>query len=435
MIQNRAAWERGRTVGRYIINGGKPLRGLMDVHGAKNSALPIMAACLLSQGVCTIGNVPALSDVEIMAEILECSGAKASYAEGVLRIDSSCLADGEIPEPLMRKMRSSFIVVGPLLARLGRVKVTYPGGCAIGTRAIDLHLKGLARLGVTVRESYGSIEFVAKQLQGANIYLDYPSVGATENIMMAAVTAKGTTIISNAAREPEIVDLQNFLNRLGAKIAGAGTDQIRVDGVEELGSATYDIIPDRIVAGTLLVAAAATGGTITLQKVIPEHLTLATGKLVEMGAWIETGENWITVTGPERLGPVDKITTAPHPGFPTDMQPFFMAALAVADGVSIVTEMVFDGRFKHVDELRRMGANISIDNRAAIIRGVPELTGALVEATDLRAGAALTVAGLIAQGTTIIDCIEHVDRGYVSLEEQLRSLGADIRRTEGGVCS
>jgi UDP-N-acetylglucosamine 1-carboxyvinyltransferase len=420
-------------VEHYIVHGGKAISGTMAVQGAKNSALPIMAACILSPGKSILENVPRLTDVEVMAEIMETLGARVQWlGPSTLSVDCTRLDNWEVPEHLMRRMRSSFIVVGPLLSRFGRVRVTYPGGCAIGTRAIDLHLLGLERLGVEITPTQsGHIEFMGSRLQGTLIDLDLPSVGATENIMMAAVTARGTTVINNPAREPEIIDLQSFLNKLGAKVSGAGSDHIRIEGVRQLGVANHTIIPDRIVAGTLMVAAAVTGGELTLTDVVPGHLSVVIAKLTEMGANIETKADTIWISAPHRLNAVDKIRTAPYPGFPTDMQPQFMAALATCRGVSVLTERIFDGRFKHIDELRRMGANISVDDRTAIIRGVERLYGASVEATDLRAGAALVIAALGAQGVSTIEGVHHIDRGYVNFEKQLSALGASITRTNG----
>ncbi|HOC06919.1 MAG: UDP-N-acetylglucosamine 1-carboxyvinyltransferase [Bacillota bacterium] len=415
---------------RYVIQGGIALNGNLDVQGAKNSALPIMAACLLGNGASILDNVPALSDVAVMAQIMETIGAKVAWTgENQLRVDCTQLDNWAIPDYLMRRMRSSFIVVGPLLGRLGRVRVTYPGGCAIGTRAIDLHLQGLKKLGAKITTGpSGQIEFRASQLRGTFVDLDIPSVGATENILMAAVLAQGTTVINNPAREPEIVDLQSFLNKMGARVEGAGGDQIIIQGVDKLEPACHEIIPDRIVAGTLLVAAAVTGGRVTLHKVVPAHMSVVVAKLAEMGATIDVGKDYITLYAPEQLKSVEKIITAPYPGFPTDMQPQFMAALASAQGVGILTEKIFDGRFKHIDELRRMGANISVDGRTAIIRGVEKLRGASVEATDLRAGAALAIAALSAEGVTTLSGVQHIDRGYVNLEGQLAALGAKIYR-------
>lgn len=419
---------------RYIVHGGKAIFGALAVQGAKNSALPIMAACILSPGKSILENVPRLTDVEVMAEIMETVGAKVEWiGESTLSVDCSNLDNWEIPERLMRRMRSSFIVVGPLLSRFGRVRVTYPGGCAIGTRAIDLHLLGLEKLGASFTPNQsGHIEFRGSNLQGTLIDLDIPSVGATENIMMAAVAAQGATVINNPAREPEIIDLQYYLNNLGAKVSGAGSDHIVIEGVQELGIANHTIIPDRIVAGTLMVAAAVTGGNITLTNVVSGHLSVVIAKLTEMGAHIETTADTIRISAPVRLRAVDKIRTAPYPGFPTDMQPQFMAALATSQGASVLTERIFDGRFKHIDELRRMGANISVDDRTAIIRGVERLYGASVEATDLRAGAALVIAALGAHGVSTIEGVHHIDRGYVYLERQLKTLGAQITRTKGG---
>lgn len=422
---------------RYIVRGGKRLSGTLAVQGAKNSALPIMAACILSPGKTGLENVPRLTDVSVMADIMRTIGAKVSWTgKSQLAVDCTILNSWEVPEGLMRRMRSSFIVVGPLLSRFGRVNVTYPGGCAIGTRAIDLHLQGLEKLGAKYTPGKaGNLEFVAPELRGTHIDLDIPSVGATENIMMAAVTANGTTLINNPAREPEIVDLQLYLNKMGAKVSGAGGDQIVIDGVEKLRPVNHTIIPDRIVAGTLMVAAAVTGGDITLTNVVPNHLSVVIAKLTEMGAAVEAGKDSIRIIASQRLRAVDKIRTAPYPGFPTDMQPQFMAALTTARGVSVLTEKIFDGRFKHIDELRRMGANISVDDRTAIIRGVDRLHGASVEATDLRAGAALVIAALNASGVSVIEGVGHIDRGYMNLEHQLTLLGADIVREKGDFAS
>lgn len=415
---------------RYIIRGGNALAGNLAVQGAKNSALPIMAACILGSGASILDNVPRLSDIAVMSEIMETIGARVAWTDKTqLTVDCAALNNWTIPDYLMRRMRSSFIVVGPILSRLGRVRVSYPGGCAIGTRAIDLHLQGLQKLGVEISTGgSGQIEFRAGKLQGSFIDLDIPSVGATENILMAAVTARGTTIINNPAREPEIVDLQAFVNKMGAKVSGAGGDQIVIEGVDNLEAARHEIIPDRIVAGTLLVAAAVTGGNITLTQVVPAHLSVIIAKLAEMGADIRVGDNYVTLYAQGRLKSVDKIITAPYPGFPTDMQPQFMAALASARGVGVMTEKIFDGRFKHIDELRRMGANICVDGRTAIIRGVEKLNGASVEATDLRAGAALVIAALSAKGVSIMSGVQHIDRGYVAFEKQLAALGAQIVR-------
>lgn len=418
---------------RYIVAGGNPLSGTLAVQGAKNSALPIIAACILSPGRTVLHNVPQLTDIDVMLEILRTVGAKVVWQDqSTLSIDSSSLDNWRIPESLMRRMRSSFFVVGPLLSRFGQVRVTYPGGCAIGTRSIDLHLKGLEKLGVEIKPTQsGHIDFRGDNLRGASIDLDIPSVGATENIMMAAVTAQGTTVIRNPAREPEIVDLGNYLQKLGAQISGAGTDKIVIQGVTQLGESNHTIIPDRIVAGTLILAAAITGGEIVLTNVIPGHLSAVIAKLAEMGVSVDAGSDTLRVVAQDGLNPVDKIITAPYPGFPTDMQAQFMAALASARGVSVIVEKIFDGRFKHVNELRRMGANISVDERTAIVRGVDSLSGASVEASDLRAGAALVLAALGSKGITTVNGVWHIDRGYVALEKQLSSLGAKITREKG----
>lgn len=418
---------------RYTIHGHRVLSGTVRVQGAKNSALPIMAACILGNGTCALENVPALSDVKVMGQILETLGAKIAWVGNThLNVDCSNLTKWEIPDYLMRRMRSSFIVVGPLLGKLGRVRVTYPGGCAIGTRAIDLHLQGFKKLGAEITMGpAGEIEFRASKLHGALIDLDLPSVGATENLLMAAVTAVGTTVINNPAREPEIVDLQLFLNKMGARVSGAGGAQIVIEGVPRLIVADHPIIPDRIVAGTLLVAVATTGGNLTLKGVKPSHLSVVIAKLADMGAVIHVSDDTITLKSQGSLRATEKIITAPYPGFPTDMQPQFMAALASARGVGMLTEKIFDGRFKHIDELRRMGACIDVDGSTAIIRGT-KLRGASVEATDLRAGAALVIAALVAEGITTVRGVEHIDRGYVALEEQLAAIGATITKERWG---
>jgi UDP-N-acetylglucosamine 1-carboxyvinyltransferase len=415
----------------FLVKGGKPLQGSLRIHGAKNAALPVMAACLLSPGTCRIENIPLLSDVLTMARIFEAVGCSSEFKDGVLTANCANLCSGVVPKFLMREIRSSIIVVGALLARQGYALVSRPGGCEIGRRNIDLHIKGLKALGAELEDKGGNLLFTAKRLIGSTIYLDYPSVGATENIMLAAVTAQGITYIDNAAREPEIIDLQVFLNRLGGRVTGAGTNQIRIDGVSKLGDAQHSIIPDRIVAGTMMVAAALTGGDVTLLDVVPGHLTVAAAKLREMGAQVEFNGDWVRVGSFALLEAVDKIRTAPHPGFPTDLQAQFMAALATAKGVSRIEEMVFESRYKHVDELLKMGANISAGKEIATIIGVSKLYGATVTATDLRAGAALVIAGLAAQGTTTVTQIHHIDRGYVALEDQLTALGADIRRVKG----
>lgn len=410
-----------------IINGGKRLTGKVRVNGSKNATLPIMAASLLFDGTTVIKGVPSLRDVFVMKEVLNYLGAKVEQQGDTFHIDASKVKPLEISEKLMRKMRASGLVLGSLLARFGRAFISYPGGCDIGSRPMDLHLKGLAALGTNIKDDAGMILAQSKRLVGADIHLDVPSVGATENIMMSAVLAEGVTLIRNAAREPEIVDLQNFLNNIGAQVTGAGTDVIRIGGVKELQPAVHTVIPDRIEAGTYMTAAAITGGDIILENVIPEHVEPVTAKLRETGVRVLTGERWIRVQGTERPRPVD-IRTMPFPGFPTDMQPQMVALLSLASGVSIVTETIFENRFKHVAELKRMGCMIRIEGSTAIINGVSKIYGAHVEATDLRAGAALLLAGLAAEGQTVVEGTSHIDRGYEKIEERYRSLGADIQR-------
>lgn len=411
-----------------VIQGGRRLSGKVTVSGAKNSALPAIAACLLASGECAIEGVPDLVDVRTMLDVLIELGVKAEIRPGSVRIDAREIGTHEAPYELVRRMRASFLVMGPLLARLGKARISLPGGCAIGSRPIDLHLKGFEALGAEISMGYGSIEAVAPNgLTGAHVYLDFPSVGATENIMMAATLARGTTVIENAAEEPEIVDLANLLNSMGAKIRGAGTNVLKIEGVDSLGPAVHTIIPDRIEAGTFMVAAAITGGRIRVENVLPEHLKPITAKLREAGAYVEEDDASVVVWADERLKAVD-IKTMPHPGFPTDLQAQFMALMATARGTSMITETVFENRFMHVDELKRMGANIKIDGRSAVVEGVERLTGAPVKATDLRAGAALVLAGLAAEGETELMYVYHIDRGYEKLENKLNALGASIVR-------
>ncbi|WP_334109672.1 UDP-N-acetylglucosamine 1-carboxyvinyltransferase [Thermodesulfitimonas autotrophica] len=413
---------------RFVIKGPNRLYGTIETSGAKNAVLPILAGTLLCDGQSIIEGVPQLKDVDVMCDVLSHLGAKTVRNGATLTIDTAGLKLEEVSEELMRRMRASALVLGPLLARFGRARISQPGGCNIGSRPIDLHLKGLRALGAEIKERSGYITAEVGRLKGADIHLDIPSVGATENLMMAAVFAAGTTIIRNAAREPEIVDLQNFLNRAGARIRGAGTSTIKVDGVKSLRAPQgHRVIPDRIEAGTHIIAAALTGGEVVVKNVIPEHLEPLLAKLREAGADIQVERDAVRVRREGVLKAVD-IRTMPYPGFPTDLQAQMCALLAVAQGTSVVTETVFDNRFKHVPELRRMGADIYTEGRAIIIRGVKRLTGARVEAPDLRAGAALVLAGLAAENTTVVDNVAHIDRGYEKIEEKYRSLGAAIER-------
>lgn len=419
---------------QLVIHGGNPLRGRVKIGGAKNAVLPIIAAALLgSRGVSVLDDVPALEDVYTISSVLRSLGVKADYAakEHRLTIDASRIETVSAPYELVRKMRASFLIMGPLLAREGHAEISLPGGCAIGTRPIDLHLKGFEALGAEIDITQGAIHASAPHgLKGARIYFDFPSVGATENVMMAASCAEGQTILENPALEPEIVDLANYLNVMGAHIRGAGTNQIKIDGVPGLKAAGYTIIPDRIEAGTYMVAAAMTGGDVFIENAISEHLKPVVAKLTEAGAQIEEDIEGIRVRADSSMKAID-LKTLPYPGFPTDMQAQFMAMLAVAEGTSVVTETVFENRFMHVDELVRMGAQICVDGRTATVEGGRVLKGAAVRATDLRAGAAMVLAGLVAEGETRVGYIHHIDRGYDDLVAKLVALGADIRRTEG----
>ncbi len=412
-----------------MVKKSPPLKGRVRISGAKNSALPILAASLLGTEDIILEDVPNLKDVEIMCQVLSSLGAQVEKLDkGTIKINSANINNCETKYELMSKMRASFLVMGPLLTRMGKTKTSLPGGCAIGTRPIDLHLKGFRALGAIIDSDHGNIGAYAEKLVGDKIYLDFPSVGATENIMMAAVLAEGETIIDNAAMEPEIVDLASFLNKLGANIKGAGTSTIRIKGVEKLGGGMHSIIPDRIEAGTFMVAAAITGGDIIVENVITSHIKPVIAKLKEAGCEvIENIDNVRVIAEGKDLKAID-IKTLPYPGFPTDMQAQFMALMSVLKGTNVAIETVFENRFMHVDELKRMGAHIKIDGRSAIIEGVDSLTSAPVKASDLRAGAALVLAGLVSEGTTEIGNIYHIDRGYEDIEEKFTNLGAIIYR-------
>jgi len=419
-------------LGKFVIEESGRLHGKVRISGGKNSVLPIIAATLLTDETCTIHDVPALTDVLVMQNLIEDFGGTTNWdtSREMLTVSVKNIVKTEASYELCAKMRASFLAAGPVLSRLGEVKMSLPGGCAIGSRPVDLHIKGLAALGATITQEHGYVHAKARRLHGANIYLDFPSVGATENIMMAAVLARGQTIIQNCAVEPEIVDLSNFLTSMGAQIRGSGTDTIRINGVESLSGATHTIIPDRIEAGTFMLAAAITNGDVELANVVIDHLKPTIAKLREAGITIEETEDGIRVIGNPNRRAID-IKTLPYPGFPTDMQAQFLSMLVTTPGTNIVTETVFENRFMHVPELVRMGADIKIDSRSAIIEGVPKLTGTQVKATDLRAGAALMLAALAAQGVTEIHDIYHVDRGYFRFDEKLRSLGAKILRIDG----
>lgn len=419
---------------KFLVQKSEPLCGEVQISGAKNSVLPLMAAAILPRAKCCIHEVPKLLDVTVMEDILiSLGGTIALDKDGTLDIDMSHLTGMEVEYELSSKMRASFLVMGPLLARAGHVKVYMPGGCTIGARPVDLHLKGFEALGAEtiVKDNY--VEAIAPKegLVGASIYLDFPSVGATENIMMAAVLAKGVTLIENAAEEPEIVDLANFLNKMGASIKGAGTDTIKIEGVESLRGTEHTVIPDRIETGTFMLAAAITRGQVMIKNMVPDHVRPIAAKLRECGVRVDLTDEGMIVdaTGEEKLVATD-IKTLPYPGFPTDIQSPFMAFLTTVDGASMVMETVFENRFMHVAELNRMGANIKIEGSRAYVQGGKNLEGASVVATDLRAGAALVLAGLVASGTTEISKIYHVERGYERFVEKFRALGANILRIE-----
>ncbi len=415
---------------RIIVEKSPPLKGSVRVSGAKNSALPILAATLLSSGTCKLEDVPDLNDVKIISEVLKILGAEVEkIGKEEMKINASDIKAFEAPYELMSKMRASFLVMGPLLARLGRARIAMPGGCAIGSRPIDLHLKGFKALGAEIISKEGYVEAKADKLIGNEIYLDFPSVGATQNIIMAASLAEGETVLENAAMEPEITDLANYINKMGGDIKGAGTNTIRIKGVPSLDGTNHQIIPDRIEAGTYMVGAAITQGDVTVENVLSNHIKPVIAKLNEMGAEVIEMEDSIRVKASGKLKAVD-IKTLPYPGFPTDMQSQFMTLLALAEGKSEVMETVFENRFMHADELIKMGADIVTDNRRAIITGVDSLKGAKVRATDLRAGASLILAGLVAEGTTEISDIYHIDRGYSDIEEKIKSLGGKIYRKD-----
>ena len=417
---------------KYVINGGKPLQGEVDISGAKNAAVAIIPAALMVDGVCRIENMPQISDTDMLLTILSQLGAKVRVlCPGTIEIDSRNVRFCDAPFELMRKIRASYYLIGAMLGRFGSAKTTMPGGCNFGVRPIDQHIKGMTALGaeVDVRNGFVYAEVPDGKLHGAKIYLDKVSVGATMNIILAATMASGRTIIENAAREPHIVDLANFLNSMGADIRGAGTDTIKVNGVERLHGGSYSIIPDQIEAGTYMVAAAATGGEVLVKNVIPKHLDCISAKLRETGTIVQEYEDSVLVKGNGHLRKAN-IKTLPYPGFPTDMQPQMGALLCMANGTSVITEGIYDNRFKYVNELRKMGADIQVDGRIAIFEGGAQLTGAPVMACDLRAGAAMVIAGLCANGVTEIEDIHFIERGYENFVGKLRALGADITIAE-----
>ncbi|AGK99465.1 UDP-N-acetylglucosamine 1-carboxyvinyltransferase [Clostridium pasteurianum] len=413
---------------KLIIKGGKELFGSVEIGGAKNAAVAILpAAIMASKDICVIDNIPEIEDIQCEERIIESLGCKITRVKNSVTIDSTMLKNVNANTDDVRKMRASYYLIGALLGRFKKAAVELPGGCPIGVRPIDQHIKGFEALGANVNIEHGTITVEADRLIGTNIYFDVVSVGATINVMLAATLAEGTTVLENAAKEPHVVDVANFLNTMGANIKGAGTDVIRVVGVEELTGCNYSVIPDQIEAGTYMVAAAACGGSVTINNVIPKHLESISAKLVEMGAEVIELDDSVTVKSNKILRGVN-IKTLPYPGFPTDVQQPMSTLLCVSEGRSIINESIFECRFKHIDELKKMGASIKVEGRIAIIDGVKKLTGAVVKASDLRAGAAMVIAGLIAEGTTEVTSIEHIDRGYPHIENKFKALGADIIR-------
>lgn len=414
---------------RLIINGGKALKGSIEINGAKNAAVAILpAAILASKGECIIDNVPDIADVHCLERIIRSLGCNVEKLDNnTLKINAEEIKTVEACGNDVRKMRASYYFIGALLARFKEAKVELPGGCPIGVRPIDQHIKGFEALGAKVSIEHGAVNIMAEKLIGTNIFFDVVSVGATINLMIATTLAEGTTVLENAAREPHVVDVANFLNAMGANVKGAGTDVIRIKGVKELKGCNYSVVPDQIEAGTFMIAAAATRGDVTIQNVIPKHLESISAKLLEMGAKVEEGDDSVRVYVDGDLKGVN-LKTAPYPGFPTDVQQPMCTLLSTAKGRSIIVETIWENRHKHVDELKKMGATIKVEGRSAIIDGVDRLTGAVVKATDLRAGAAMVIAGLISDGVTEITSIEHIDRGYPHIEEKFRMLGADIVR-------
>ena len=415
---------------KFVINGGRRLCGTVDISGAKNAALAIIPATLLAQGKCRIENIPDIRDVRLMMDIIRLIGADVkALSRNTFEIDTTHLYSETVPDAMAKKMRASYYFIGALLGRAGKAEVAMPGGCNFGVRPIDQHIKGFEALGARVRTENAVIKASASELLGGSVYFDMVSVGATINVMLAAVRARGLTIIENAAKEPHIVDLANFLNLMGADVRGAGTDVIKIRGVESMHGCDYSIIPDQIEAGTYMVAAAATGGDVLIRNVIPKHLDSISAKLIESGVTVEEYADSVRITSSGRLLKCN-IKTMPHPGFPTDMQPQFAAMLSVAEGTSIISEGIWDNRFRYVEQLLRMGASIQVEGKAAIIEGVPQLKGAPVRADDLRAGAAMVIAGLVAKGVTEIEDIHLIERGYEDILGKLTALGADISRVE-----
>lgn len=416
---------------QYVIKGGHPLRGEVEIGGAKNAALAILAAAIMTDETVTIDNLPNVRDINVLLQAIEEIGAHVERIDvHKVKINGSFIRDVIVDNEFIRKIRASYYLIGALLGKYKRAEVALPGGCDIGSRPIDLHIKGFRAMGAEVDIAYGHVKASAEQLNGTHIYLDKVSVGATINIMMAAAMAEGKTVIENAAKEPHVVDVANFLNSMGANIRGAGTDVIRIVGVEKLHKTEYSVIPDQIEAGTFMFAAAATGGDIVVKNVIPKHLEATSAKLVEVGCEVEEMDDAVRVIAPKAPMHLQhtQVTTLPYPGFPTDMQPQMAVVLGIAEGTSTVTESIFENRFKYVDELTRMGADIKVESNIAIIGGVNKYTGARVNAPDLRAGAALVIAGLSAEGITIVDDIYYIERGYEDLDRKLRALGASIEK-------
>ena len=413
---------------QYVVKGGNPLYGEVEVGGAKNAALAILAAAIMTDETVTIDNLPNVRDINVLLQAIEEIGAKVERVDvHKVKINGSYIKDVNVDNEFIRKIRASYYLIGALLGKYKRAAVALPGGCDIGSRPIDLHIKGFRSMGATVDIAHGIVSAEAEKLVGTHIYLDKVSVGATINIMMAAAMADGKTVVENAAKEPHVVDVANFLNSMGANIRGAGTDVIRIVGVEKLHKTEYSVIPDQIEAGTFMFAVAATGGNVLVKHVIPKHLEATTAKLVEVGCKVEEYDDAVRVISDGNLKST-QVTTLPYPGFPTDMQPQMAVLLAIADGTSTVTESIFENRFKYVDELTRMGANIKVEGNIAIISGVSKYTGARVNAPDLRAGAALVIAGLAGEGITVVDDIYYIQRGYETLEIKLRGIGAEIEK-------
>ena len=409
---------------KFIIQGGKKLEGEVKISGSKNAALPIIAATILNSGKTTLYNVPKIQDVQTMFEIIKQIGGEVTKKKNKIIIDTSKVHTYEIPEDLMRKMRSSVILAGALIGRYKEAYFSYPGGCEIGSRPIDLHLKGFEKLGVEIKEEYGEIRCKADKIKGTQINLDFPSVGATENIILASCLGEGTTVLTNAAKEPEIEDLAKFLNKMGAKIKGCGTDRIEITGVKKLSDISYNIMPDRIEAGTYLIVGAITGGRIKILNARPEHIEPILNKLEEAGCKLTIEKDTVEILPPRRVKAVD-IKTMPYPGFPTDMQSIFVSLLSTAKGTSIVTENIFENRYKYVQELNRMGTKIKVEGRSAIIKGTRKIQGANIIATDLRGGASMVIEALIAKGITQIDNVDYILRGYEDMDKKLRSLAVE----------